>query len=1756
PVKTDPVERIEPAVVEKNIDIKRLAEDWNEALKSGKTAEFELPGYKKIRLNERIFLFISESPNSNEEGFILPVSGKGIRFIRNLFESASGDGTIESVDAPAELKSVNGLTPDMLKAFEEMGSDEIEHWLSGFLKRKGRVNLVGESESPAPARAVPLAEDAAMASERSTQHPGIAPEETPIIESAGEKHDIEPPAVERKSIFEGMSETERREMIEATKELFRMRPEVNNIIQTADGKLLKGKYTENEQDYAFFERALAQADTVTLGDAHGSAAKILEAAILSELVSCTRETADTIQDVYAELVNAGRDVDMEGEHAPFKTAEQKKLFAEKQKEFIGLIQEIEWIGGERQLLLIGDVLRDRGVSDAVTLAMLDGIRRQGGIVTTLASNHDCDALFTLALDRSRTGSNDGEITSIYTLGDQEQGISDTRSRASLEGDEKKHYYRQVREHLKSLSLFYYDEESNTFFSHAPVTPEQIEKLRAMVGMGEITRANVAEFTQKANEWYANLVDAVLDESKRYAAADVEFLSHLVWERSDVTSSDSAPLYGIVNTFVHGHDMGSKFGSLAAFKLDTQTQEWSDTYNVVNLDNGFRKGSAPEMELYEQGNNYVFLLGKNIQDESNPLTGSEGHSPGENAWFSAGEAAARGDIPQRHAAVAARLLESEANPAAAEQHVAPPAATQEASPVSRREAGHPGELAASERIIDIPEHKLMEILVKNGMEQMSKAAAALAEGKRDVAENYIKVLFDLGVDTDQLTDELAPFGYTADTFRTAWAAGMHGVTLQNLEKWVAYEGNKMAQESISRWEKITTGLSSRVASLWTAAWPTVLGGGAAGSLGYAAGAGVDAAAAAGGAGAGLGRWFSQFGERSRKKQKKYREQIEQKKEALLEKKKEDQQDNVVEFFSTAEMQTKLTAFLSQGLRDGSAVGKTGAGREANAELLFAHVMEKVKQEMPTAEARMDGMVAGLVSELYTQQTEDIIKNIIKKQPRLVSVVEKALKLRSGQFDALLSPEQKKEVDEESSEKWKGFMLASMTTAGAAVGYGLSSNSAWRIASGALAGGYLGYTFGNELDRAAQEEALRKQVEMDISESETLLQWLAERVDKNVSVSENTDFAMKAAALRAPLSLGLLDQHMGLKVRANNVIRRIEALHFEEQLRDKKVDALIAGLKEMNAARKNEKQSVIDNLTKKKGWKWRGVLGLAGGVIGGGLAGFASHKWYEHRLEQHSVALQADVDKELRAGEVFGGASAHDEIVDFAIPEVQMFPEGLAGVYEIQEGQGLLHAANHFQADPQLRPAMLASLKTAHPDWSNLSDDQVFHKWRVDEVQKFGVRIPKGGGEWEYSKTLHTGAKIELVFDENGPHMQVADESVKAGLLTEHEYRTMGPPKMGPLPDVDEGSLKTPLEPVLPPQFQTMNFDGREWKVAVDQLAPDGRPIHGSTVMRFEDGKVRVMTWNDATPLSDGHVSGAWTEVRGDEALSQFAKKAGALPGDFDIKTQDGVKRILGLQDTDIAQLEENGFAKTDDGVFIRDGRGGVTQLNNDITPRHLSGPVPNEYERALANRMAANNNAIAAPEARVEVGAVAQPEDAAVSSVEDSAATVEHINVRLISEADRYLRSDEAIERFGENGAIRLRNIQKVLDFRTRVYERDGLKHFIADTFGVDMNDPVVAERFAPYIEELQRENLQAGNSFAGALIDKGTGEFGVQSAVRPHLRGYSPQAFLYLNYVNSEKANILPAIDEMETRALERVLKAPLEETKFDEAIRQIEAFK
>jgi hypothetical protein len=124
--------------------------------------------------------------------------------------------------------------------------------------------------------------------------------------------------------------------------------------------------------------ALKNAKLVAVGDLHASYYKLIETLLAANLIAMPPETAKAL----LALVQDEKGI-------TGTVAERQALYAQVK----ALIPQMQWVGGNRQLLLIGDVLADRGPFDNITLDIIEYLTKDHPErLIRLASNHDHEAL--------------------------------------------------------------------------------------------------------------------------------------------------------------------------------------------------------------------------------------------------------------------------------------------------------------------------------------------------------------------------------------------------------------------------------------------------------------------------------------------------------------------------------------------------------------------------------------------------------------------------------------------------------------------------------------------------------------------------------------------------------------------------------------------------------------------------------------------------------------------------------------------------------------------------------------------------------------------------------------------------------------------------------------------------------------------------------------------------------------------------------------------------------------------------------------------------------------------------------------------------------------------------------------------------------------------------------------------------------------------------------------------------------------------
>ncbi len=346
----------------------------------------------------------------------------------------------------------------------------------------------------------------------------------------------------------------------------------------------QGTRTAQQLDSHAAAQALQTARQVTLGDLHGSYFKLVETLVAANLITMPLPVAEA----FCQLARED-----EAALYPLNTlsAQEKAAFKARQQQLSQLVPQIQWIGGDRKMILIGDVLSDRGPSDKITLELMEHLsRNHPDRFIRLASNHDHHALSLLA----------GQ--GLHLLGGQADSMN--RAILAVEDDTKaaKKLRQQYQNYLGQSRLMHYEPDTQTLFVHAPITKFSLAALLAVMrnkgfrkvhSLKEIRSPDImARFVNDANAFYSTYVELASrrrfldDEAESVLVHDRGAGDGFLWIRDPLNNPAKMPLYGqgVIKCMVHGHDYTSEDSP-----FHWGDQQVDASYVVVNLDQQVRKG---------------------------------------------------------------------------------------------------------------------------------------------------------------------------------------------------------------------------------------------------------------------------------------------------------------------------------------------------------------------------------------------------------------------------------------------------------------------------------------------------------------------------------------------------------------------------------------------------------------------------------------------------------------------------------------------------------------------------------------------------------------------------------------------------------------------------------------------------------------------------------------------------------------------------------------------------------------------------------------------------------------------------------------------------------------------------------------------------------------------------------------------------------------------------------------------------------------
>ncbi len=400
---------------------------------------------------------------------------------------------------------------------------------------------------------------------------------------------------------------------------------------------------------------VANFKTLALGDLHGSYQKLVETLLATGLVSMPPEAAkqfqqlskqfsdeiateinypDWAQNPYCSYVVAK----LNGKRHETCLQELQTLgFAKNQIEdvnrrhtvyqdyyrrFQPLIQQMRWQGApHQQLILIGDVLSDRGAMDSLTLDILAHLTRQNpNAFVRLASNHDHVGMRAFVTHQMpMSWSFMGSLGRSILMVEENYRI---KMRLKPEGDGVKLFLEPAQKnesvaHLESLykqylldsKLMHYAPESGTLYAHAPINSDEINALKSHLWIEHSDLALLGEappstlppdakgtfhLVNWGNQFWKKYVQEAFKTKKLTTSTEDLLLGTgdsdgFLWRRDSLQDAAELPFYSEGATaLVHGHDALSRHSQYAIGQWSFESGQTS-AFVVVNLDQHCGKG---------------------------------------------------------------------------------------------------------------------------------------------------------------------------------------------------------------------------------------------------------------------------------------------------------------------------------------------------------------------------------------------------------------------------------------------------------------------------------------------------------------------------------------------------------------------------------------------------------------------------------------------------------------------------------------------------------------------------------------------------------------------------------------------------------------------------------------------------------------------------------------------------------------------------------------------------------------------------------------------------------------------------------------------------------------------------------------------------------------------------------------------------------------------------------------------------------------
>jgi hypothetical protein len=327
---------------------------------------------------------------------------------------------------------------------------------------------------------------------------------------------------------------------------------------------------------AMLASTVNKVNSLAIGDMHASYQKLLETLVASGLARMPHRNILHFVKLSQELSIL---IDQDELFSKIENQKKAQKIYQSLKE---LISTLQWTGGNKQLILIGDMLGDRGPLDLLCMDILEQIKRDHPErVIHLASNHDHTTLsyFIEGDTPLAYGQQNSLLRTIFLEGPSIDLIE------------------RYRQYIASSKLMHYNPKTKTLYTHAPISVMTLKNLIEALKdedrlpqdytYEQLSEKNLPQFVETANHYYQDYIRSIFKEHqlnplKEEVLNDSE--DGFLWNRSNLAKDSDLPLKGKgVQVLVHGHDLMS---NKSPFSI-TRSPRPSD-YVIINLDQHVRK----------------------------------------------------------------------------------------------------------------------------------------------------------------------------------------------------------------------------------------------------------------------------------------------------------------------------------------------------------------------------------------------------------------------------------------------------------------------------------------------------------------------------------------------------------------------------------------------------------------------------------------------------------------------------------------------------------------------------------------------------------------------------------------------------------------------------------------------------------------------------------------------------------------------------------------------------------------------------------------------------------------------------------------------------------------------------------------------------------------------------------------------------------------------------------------------------------------